>query len=93
LLKKSSRFITDSSAGSMLSKEKRLGVRLYRLSNDATKSPSKKNWKAMSYPSLLKNRRRQPFRIKNNLSAILPSSSNIVLGGTDNSVISGRDKK
>lgn len=38
----------------MLSKEKRLGVRLYRLSNDATKSPSKKNWKVMSCPSLLK---------------------------------------
>ncbi len=32
--------------------KKRLGVRRYRLSKEATKSPSKKNWKVISLPSL-----------------------------------------
>ncbi len=45
-------FIADASVGSILSKKKRLGCRLYRLSNDATKFPSKKNRKVISFPSL-----------------------------------------
>lgn len=55
--------------------------------------PLEKELESDVLPFVVENRRRQPFRIKNNLSAILPSSSNIVLGGTDNSVISGSDRK
>lgn len=32
--------------------EKRFGCCLYKLSNEATISPSKKNWKVISFPSL-----------------------------------------
>lgn len=71
----------------MLSSENRLGWRLYMLSNEATKSPSKKNWKVMSFPSFQKNRRRQPFRIKYKVSATCPSSSSRVLAGTTSGVI------
>ncbi len=56
---------------------------MYRkLSADEIASPSKKNWKVISFPSLLKESLKQPFSIKKTFLAISPSLSNMVFAGT-----------